>query len=82
MKNVGGVMVLVLCSSSNDTLYLYKVSLNYLKRVSELFRDYFFHIQDFQRGIIQLKIYGELWSLFSAYLLMTLYICTKFHENI
>ena len=41
MKNVGGVMVLVLCSSSNDTLYLYKVSLNYLKRVSELFRDYF-----------------------------------------
>ena len=31
IKNVGRVMVLDLCSSSNDTLYLYKVSLNYLK---------------------------------------------------
>ena len=31
IKNVGRVMVLNLCSSSNNTLYLYKVSLNYLK---------------------------------------------------
>ena len=31
IKNVGRVMVLDRCSSSNDTLYLYKVSLNYLK---------------------------------------------------
>ena len=31
IKSVDGVMVLNLCSSSNDTLYLYKVSLNYLK---------------------------------------------------
>ena len=31
IKNVGRVMVLDLCSPSNDTLYLYKVSLNYLK---------------------------------------------------
>ena len=30
-KNVDRVMVLDLCSSSNDNLYLYKVSLNYLK---------------------------------------------------
>ena len=31
IKNVGRVMVLDVCSSSNDILYLYKVSLNYLK---------------------------------------------------
>ena len=31
IKNVGRVMILDLCLSSNDTLYLYKVSLNYLK---------------------------------------------------
>ena len=31
IKNVDRVMVLDLCSSSNDNLYLYKVSLNYLK---------------------------------------------------
>ena len=31
IKHVGRALVLYLCSSSNDTLYLYKVSLNYLK---------------------------------------------------
>ena len=31
IKHVGRVMVLDLCSASNDTLYLYKESLNYLK---------------------------------------------------
>ena len=31
IKNVVRVMVLDLYSSSNDTLYLHKVSLNYLK---------------------------------------------------
>ena len=31
VKNVGGVMVLVLCTSSDDVLYLYKVSRKYLK---------------------------------------------------
>ena len=31
IKNVDRDMVLDFCSSSNDPLYLYKVSLNYLK---------------------------------------------------
>ena len=32
LKNVGGVTVLVLCTSSDDGLYLYQVSLKYLDR--------------------------------------------------
>ena len=31
-ENVGGVMVLVFCISTDDALYLYKVSQKYLKR--------------------------------------------------
>ena len=31
IKTVGGVMVLVLCTSSDDALYLYQVSKKYLK---------------------------------------------------
>ena len=31
VKNVGGVMVLVLCTSYGDALYLYQVSSKYLK---------------------------------------------------
>ena len=31
VNNVGGVIVLVLCKSSDDALYLFKVSGNYLK---------------------------------------------------
>ena len=32
VKNVGGVTVLVLCKSSDDGLYLYQVSRQYLER--------------------------------------------------
>ena len=31
LKNAGGVTVLVLCTLSNDALYLYQVSQKYLK---------------------------------------------------
>ena len=44
------------------------------KRVSELLRDYIFYIQDFQRCIILTKRKGKLWSLFSAYRLVMVYI--------
>ena len=32
VKNEGGVPILVLCTSSDDALYLYKVSRKYLER--------------------------------------------------
>ena len=54
-KNVGEVMVPVLCLLSDDVLYLCNEFHIISKRVSELLRGHFFHffhIQDFQRGII------------------------------
>ena len=41
-----------------------------------------FSYEKFQIGIIPLKMKKELRFFFSAYRLMTVYICTKFHENI
>ena len=51
IKNVGRVMVLDLCSSSNDNLYLHKVSLNYLKGFQVIERT-LFPYPNFQRDII------------------------------
>ena len=45
VQNVDGDVVLVCFTSSDDVLYLNKVS------CFELLRDYFFHSQDFKRGI-------------------------------
>ena len=36
----------------------------------------------FTKGHNSIKTVMELWYLISAYHLMVLYICTKFHENI
>ena len=41
-----------------------------------------FSFSGFSKGHNSVKMYVELWSLISAYCLITLYICTKFHENI
>ena len=49
--------------------------------VSELLSRHNFPAKMF-RGITLSKLHVELLSLFSAYCLMVLYICTKFHENI
>ena len=40
-----------------------------------------FPVFKFSKGNNSVKIFEELWSLFSAYCLMMLYICIKFHEN-
>ena len=41
-----------------------------------------FQYSKFSKGHNSVKMYVEVWSLLSAYLLIMLYICTKFHENI
>ena len=46
------------------------------ERVSELVRDYFFHIQDFQRDIILKKTVGRLMVLVLGILSdLALYLC-------
>ena len=39
-------------------------------------------IAKISKGHNSVKNAEDLWSFFSAYHLMTVYICTKFHENI
>ena len=47
-KTVDGVMVLNLCTSPDDALYLYQVSRKYLIRVSELLRGCCLNIETFR----------------------------------
>ena len=49
IKNVGRALVLYVCSSSNDTLYLYKVSLSYLKGFQS-YLAYTISISKFSKG--------------------------------
>ena len=67
-------MVLVLCISSDDALYNFIYMLYITLTVIQDFQ-----YSNFQRGIIPYKFLLELCS---AYGLMMLYICIKFHENI
>ena len=53
IKTVNGVMVLNLCISSDDTLYLYQVSRKYLKGFQVIERMQFVY-WNFLRGIILL----------------------------
>ena len=54
IKNLGRVVVLDLCSSSNDTLYWYKVSLNYLKGFQS-YCAYTISISKFSKGHNSIK---------------------------
>ena len=75
-------MVLVLCTLSDNALYLYQVSRK-ISQVLELLSEQTpFQYKNLQRGIFPYKMYVELWYLLSAYWLMMLYICTKSSENI
>ena len=70
-------MVLVLSISSDDALY----NFIYMLYITESYSR--FPIYKFSKGkYFSLKMLVELWFLFSAYCLMMLYICIKFHENI
>ena len=79
VKNVGEVMVLVICKLSDSASYLYQICENVSKgfRVIERTR---FPLLNLQRGIIPSKMLMELWFLFSARRLIMLYICIKFHK--
>ena len=80
-KNVGGVNVVNLCTSSGHALYLCQVSWNYLKRYQSYRLDKI-SIRKITKGNNSAKIVGG-WPLFiSAHRLVMLYISTKFCEII
>ena len=79
-KNVDRVMVLVLCTLSDDALYLYQVSWKYLKGFKSFFERTGFPIFKFSKGNNSIKM-EELWSLLSVHRLMMLYISRKFNEK-
>ena len=67
------VMVLVFCSFYYFALHLYEISRKYLKRFS-IYR------ADTSVWAIIIKVCKpELWFLNSAYSIIVLYICMKFH---
>ena len=73
-------MVFVLCLLSDDALYLYKVSWKYLIGFQSYGGTWFPIFNIFKGAQFCKKML--VWSLFSAYRLIMLYICSKFHENI
>ena len=80
IKNVDRVMVLDLCSSSGDALYLYQIWLEYLEGFQS-YRADTVSISKFSKGQNSVKNVGGNMVLVLCTLIM-LYICTKFHENI
>ena len=73
-------MVLDLCSSSSDALYLYQIWLKYLK-MFQSYRADTISMSKFSKGHNSVKNVGGNMVLVLCTLIM-LYICTKFLENI
>ena len=56
VKNVAGVMVLILCTLSDATLYLYQVSLKNILAGIKVIEQTRFSLEKFQRGIVPQKL--------------------------
>ena len=70
--------------SANCLMMLY-ICIKFHENISKGFRAIdrlLFPYSGFSKGHDSVKMLVELWSLLSAYHLIMLYICTKFHENI
>ena len=80
-KNVGGVTVVYLCTSSGHALYFYQVLRNYLKRYQS-YRADTISILKITKGNYSAKNVGGVTVLISARRLVMLYISTKFCEII
>ena len=80
-KNVGGVTVVYLCTSSGHALYFYQVLGNYLKRYQS-YRADTISILQITKGNNSAKNVGGVTVLISARCLVMLYISTKFCEII
>ena len=80
-KNVGGVTVVDLCTSSGHALYFYQVLWNYLKRYQS-YRADTISILKITKGNYSAKNVGGVTVLISARRLVMLYISTKFCEII
>ena len=80
-KNVGGVTVVDLCTSSGHALYFYQVLWNYLKRYQS-YRADTISIPKISKGNNSAKNVGGVTVLISARRLIMLYICAKFREII
>ena len=80
-KNVGGVTVVDLCTSSGHALYFYQVLWNYLERYQS-YRADTISIPKISKGNNSAKNVGGVTVLISARRLTMLYICAKFREII
>ena len=80
-KNVGGVTVVDLCTSSGHALYFYQVLWNYLERYQS-YRADTISIPKISKGNNSAKNVGGVTVLISACRLIMLYICAKFREII
>ena len=80
-KNVGGVTVVNLCTSSGHVLYFYQVLWNYLERYQS-YRADTISILKISKGNNSAKNVGGVTVLISARRLIMVYICTKFREII
>ena len=80
-KNVGGVTVFDLCTSSGHALYFYQVLWNYLERYQS-YRADTISIPKISKGNNSAKNVGGVTVLISARRLIMLYICAKFREII
>ena len=80
-KNVGGVTVVNLCTSSGLALYFYQVLRNYLKRYQS-YRADTISILKITKGNNSAKNVVGVTVLISAHRLVMLYISTKFCEII
>ena len=76
-KNVGGINVVNLCTSSGHALYFYQVFRHYLKRYQS-YRADTISILKITKGNNSAKNVGGINVLISAYRLVMLYISTKF----
>ena len=80
-KNVGGVNIVNLCTSSGHALYLCQFSWNYLARYQS-YRADMISIWKITKGNYSAKNVGGVTVLISARCLVMLYISTKFREMI
>ena len=80
-KNVGGVTVVNLCTSSGHALYFYQVLWNYLERYQS-YRADTISVLKISKGNNSAKNVGGVTILISARRLIMLYICAKFREII
>ena len=82
VENIGGAMILI----STHFLIMFYICTKCHENISQGFRvmeGLDFQYSKFSKGHNSVKNVGRsIWSLLSAYLLIMLHICTKFHENI